>query len=601
VGERTRPDQEIFFDVEDYQADFYDDCGVYFLTRRTQHIVLSCLRYAEYFGTRWRRGGVLIGSDDSSDIRGWIDAAFSEVIMSCDFEVFERIAAALESLDEKTSSRITYDEFINDLEDAFGVTSFIVTVTKGFFGLLPSIILKMDFTRLVMAVWELYTWKAPVLALLGQITAAQWVQAITGTTSAVLAKARQFASFFIGPNLADLIFGEIDPYTWLSNNLIALGIKEEDGGIGGENPDADPNIHLDVNLFSDLEVHVTSDCCDLAQGSGMGNYAGTQTITPGAGGPGGGPIIDAEPSTAIPVDQDKCNYSAYIVEKYLEYLAQSANTFTDIGSSARVFAVWINSIPLIFSSLAVASSVMVLFGYCIGLVIAGIPLTIALTSLKANLEETKNQLICDLHDLAATPAQARSLIEAWITAGLPVSLPASWVTYHAEHLFTNTVLNQIFDNTWNIGEFTHDCTCGEGCADVVMFADGYNSFVAGGGDGVGVIPSWPYNQFFAREAPRYMAEDNVTFNGSSVLIWVSGHPDGDDRSRCSLSILVDDVEMGTSEIFNPKSAGGHFVPFTGGYDEFVGVTVKIRCQWSEFYIPNSDSCYIHSVIASCTV
>lgn len=370
---------------------------------------------------------------------------------------WDRIATALESVDSKIPQLVTLQEFMDGLADSSVIAAIAEWLALGdsLASIIPNIDLKLspvDWAKF----WLDLLWKRRIGSAADQI--AKYLQLTTiAETGETVAE---------GAEALDGIFDNISDYIslFLEGGTMGAEAIQAWAQIRSQYQQPEANFDLDLrninrvytDVFVDNQISVDMDCCP--DGGEIGNYAGTQTITPGSGGVGGGPIIDSDASTNVPIDADKCNAAAYIVEQYIEYLKIYDGVAGLLAAGGPTgFAVWLNSTPLIFSSLAVAGSVLVLFGYVVGLLIAGIPLTVYLGIYVSNLESTKDALICDIVLLGNTPDAIRSLLETWMTDNLPSSMPSSWVTYHIEHLFPNNVVNEILDTSWDLGGFTHDC------------------------------------------------------------------------------------------------------------------------------------------------
>lgn len=167
-----------------------------------------------------------------------------------------RMADALEGLDEKTAQLVTWDDFIQDLQDTLGIGNALVSAISFVGSLFPRISAKMDFTPLALGMWEYMRWKAPILALLTQISAS-----LAAIAAATLAEKplKLLDTIFTGFNsllnlnnrIYDFILGE---WSWYDNVIKPIWdsfISDEEGGTGGTDPDADPTIRIETRLVVD--------------------------------------------------------------------------------------------------------------------------------------------------------------------------------------------------------------------------------------------------------------------------------------------------------------------------------------------------------------
>lgn len=114
---------------------------------------------------------------------------FESMQMGCIEELninMDRIATALENIDQKTSLLYTWDELIEDIETAFGTGSLIYNLINGIIGLMPNLKAKVDMTWFARAIWEYMTWKAPLKTMLAAIVAAQTAQATAAAAGKIM-------------------------------------------------------------------------------------------------------------------------------------------------------------------------------------------------------------------------------------------------------------------------------------------------------------------------------------------------------------------------------------------------------------------------------
>lgn len=420
-------------------------------TRKWRAIVSGSI-YNLTRGRNWDRQTGTIKTAQDIGRRIW-----ESITMDCSNN-WDRIATALESVDAKIPNLLTLQEFLDTIDDSpiLATLAEWVDLATIVDQILPNIDLRLTPVEWIRFFFD-FRWKrgirnaadsiASSLRLMMLAETGETVAEGAETIDGILDNVSDWASILVqGGTLGAEI---AQAYAQLSG-LYSDGFGDEDIRLRNYN-----RIMSDILINNKIEVD--TGCC--SGGGSIGNVNGSQTITPYSGGPGGGPLSDASPSLSVPVSQDKCNMTSYIIDQYIAYLRSCGNIFSAVSiSEATAFTLWLNSTPLIFSSLAIAGAVLVLFGYVIGLFIAGLPLGVVLLAYANNLEGDKQSVVCDIMDLAASPSDVRSILSTWMTNNLPVDLPSSWVSYHIEHLFPNNVVNEIFEQTWDIGQHSFDCS-----------------------------------------------------------------------------------------------------------------------------------------------
>lgn len=181
-----------------------------------------------------------------------------ESMSMCDFDTLiadvGRIATAMENIDAKVAQIYSWQQFIDDLEAAFGVNHLLYQLVSSIFGLMPNF-KNLDMTWLARSIWDYATYRGPVISFLTAIAAAQAVQAAAAATGRILSILDTvMAGLTILQTTAlgwkDIIFGDKSIWSDLIMPLWAYFISDADGGQGGDDPDADPanRIHVRVNL-----------------------------------------------------------------------------------------------------------------------------------------------------------------------------------------------------------------------------------------------------------------------------------------------------------------------------------------------------------------
>jgi len=170
-----------------------------------------------------------------------------------------RIADALESLDSKAALLYTWDELLEDAEAAFGAGSVVLNLLNGIIGLMPNLKAKVDMTWVAQALWSWHTFTLPLFKFLGAITAAQTVQAAAATTGRILGIIDTIMGAIAimqtaGLGWYDIILGDKNIWDDLVMPLWSYFISNEDGGQGGDDPDADIANRILVRVYADVYV-----------------------------------------------------------------------------------------------------------------------------------------------------------------------------------------------------------------------------------------------------------------------------------------------------------------------------------------------------------
>jgi hypothetical protein len=251
-----------------------------------------------------------------------------------------RIANALESIDSKMATRISYEQFISDLESALGTGHFAVAIVKGFFGAMPQLKVVVDYTEITMKVFEYFTFRAPILVMLGTMASSLLAIAISTCTGVVMAAAAGWQRLLQLETLPDVIFGITNPWQKLLD-LLNISVPESEGGSASEEPDLSPDLHLQLSL--DVTGRIANEieliCCDAAS-------LGQETHNRVDGGENYEEEINESPIYPSPigetltygsalVSQDRCNYAYWLVGAIQEMLLELYSRRSEASETVR--------------------------------------------------------------------------------------------------------------------------------------------------------------------------------------------------------------------------------------------------------------------------
>lgn len=466
------------------------DCQIVVISPETYQLCCSALRLAEY-PTRWRNLTDLDDNPVNVELAiSLYHQAVKELTMGCDLEGFNselnRIANSLESIDAKMAERITYDEIIEDLETTLGISNIFVSLIKFVGDMIPNVRLKLDMSWLPMAIWEYFTWKAPLIALLTGMNASLAGSAAAALAAAPLGIIKTVTAVMdtitnVSGKLHDFWLGD---WNWMDDVLNPIWnsfISDGEGGTGGDDPDTDPDKRISVNInTSNVDNNVFNPTINVSCSSCGGGGCSDCGV-------GSAPVVDPDPAEGQPdpgypdpenpppgyetdgtpaYDVYKCSAANYLFNAYLTYVDNHSN-ISGIVTTYTTSILSLMGANLFFAPfgptvqfLLGAISTGFLWSYLLTVLpgIAGLGALFA--SYKANLEDDRPTFICELVE-AQDVAEARAVIEAHITDTMPVGLPSDWVQMHIDNLFTNNVLNILFTFYQPASEVAaEDCTCG---------------------------------------------------------------------------------------------------------------------------------------------
>ena len=173
----------------------------------------------------------------------------------------------------------------------------------------------------------------------------------------------------------------------------------------------------------------------------------------GSGSVGSGSPVDSDPTDGyIPgndpvVDAAKCKRVNYVIDKYLDFLGLwgAVEGLLAIGPAEALATYLLGSSSLVFSSILVAGALVTLFWSVVTLFVGGLVVFSYIVAHAVDVRANREELTCAMYN-AATPGDMRQAIIDFMSNHL-AGLPQSFVTYHVDAIFSNNVLNGVF-NGW---------------------------------------------------------------------------------------------------------------------------------------------------------
>lgn len=445
-------------------------CQVCFLSPETIQLCLSSIRLAEY-PTRWR--GLTDLNNDPITINQAISLyyqAVKELLVTCDIEGLtsnlDRIATALESIEQNQTSVLTAQEWLDFLENTYGVTHLLYIAAYEAFQMLPDLSVKLDYVALASMVSD-YFWRGQLMIQIAGHTAATTSIATAVAAHLPVAVAEAFTSKVIG--IADLILtltGQLRSWVFGDFNILSDVVQPIwqwwfDLGSPPEPIPTDPEA-TQIRQAIALEAIAGNIACSVCGGTSSGGCGCT---------PGSGPVVQPDeapgqpapgtpdpenpppnypPSGAPAYDVYKCAAAQFLVDQYGIYV----NNFTSLSGILSTYTAAILSLmganlffaPFspFFTALISAVSSGFLWSYLLTVLPGLSGLAALFGTYKSNLDAAREDFICALYE-AQDVSAARSVISTFITDAMPVGIPAGWVSYHLDNLFPNNVLNILFE------------------------------------------------------------------------------------------------------------------------------------------------------------
>lgn len=395
-----------------------------------------------------------------------------ESMAMCDLETqLTRIADSLESINTKVVQRYTYEEFIDDIETAFGIGSILGTLIESILGLMPNLKAKVDFTNLAQSFIETYTrWKPLQIVQTAQAGSQAVIAAAAGTSKILSAASLIFQVLdVVGDGWRQLILGDKNLWDGLIKPIWALFVSDAEGGDGGTDPDNDPTNRVLVMLQQQTNIRLTVNamCCDAVTSIQDGTPTGTVVTTDSTEiVPGGSIPTSAEGITWIDQttpSEEKCQAANYIIDWMIAFYgraewSQLSGTTSPLTLSSVVTSV-LASVPPIGVTLAGLS-------VWLGQVLAyyGAGNTEILNTIHSKLLTGRDDLVCALYN-ATDPESAVSAVLD-VLAALEVNPLHTWAV--EVFLRTNNVVGLLwFDN--DLVDYSGGSVDCEGCEPVSEF------------------------------------------------------------------------------------------------------------------------------------
>lgn len=457
-----------------------------FLSRRDFYLLLNSIEYIGKFRKRLYTSHLdevytLASEEQWQEFKGWVEELENNLggwAMSNEF--LERIAIAnetmaekLTAIDEKTEQLFTIDQILDQLGTTLGIVNPLYLLVKYIKDLMPGLQLKVNVTTWITALLEYLTWKAPILSLLGTISASLVIMAAAAVGQKVdkIFKDLQDATSSIvnmGSRLLEFINGTWNWFTDIFTPILDEFIPESEGGEGGDDPDSDPELRTVVNVATNVQVPVNVNCssCGSSGGCSCGG-TGFSSDTPL------GDVLDeptaeepdreGDPPTGYPTwedyDDDKC-------ARIKEYMDRLIGTLRNLGTLVEIFGTL--TIALIAGLISVelaASGRNFLYSLLAQIYTQGAAAFGSFVDIANHLEENLDEIICEMQDQDTTDGmieQLHSAIgEAVASLGLFDPDLEGWLEGATELLASTNSMNSIITSTTvPEGYESYTCPCG---------------------------------------------------------------------------------------------------------------------------------------------
>ena len=256
----------------------------------------------------------------------------------CDLQTqLERIATALESLDQKAGTLVTWDEILEDIETTVGTSNLIYQMMSALLGLIPSFrAIPLPLGQIVASLIESITWRAPILTFLGIMSTSLATMAATGIAgtfsafwNSVFAGLTYLTTW--GQGMKSIMFGEKAVWNDIIWPIVSGLVFQSDGG---SMPDDELDKRIQVRVTNELILQqVVNSCC-----AGLPDVP---TVTPGNNFPtfdqqgfvGFSTPVNTPQITwgAATTDGQKCQAAQYIWEGARGIFGQLAAAMPDSG------------------------------------------------------------------------------------------------------------------------------------------------------------------------------------------------------------------------------------------------------------------------------
>lgn len=496
-------------------------------------------------------------------------------------EYLERIAIALEAIEENQASTITWQQMLDDLEATLGIGNAFYLLAKAFSDMFPSLKnIKLDPWPLVVATWRTRTFEAPLLAsLVGMNTslAAMAAATVGGKTMELV---RTIATVFGSVNalyaeIRDAILGDFNVLDFLLS-LINAFIPDAEGGDGGPDPDADPENRILVQTTNNVinNQSLSVDC----GGGGCGCIAdgGTdiQDVNDSANTPIPGPADPLPPGfpTRPDYDEYRCTAAYYIIRSYIGTL-RNWGALTGVTGALTV-ALIASVVLLIIPPIGLA----IIVGALAGLAAIDLTLFSNLTTIANDLENIIDDIACDLYDAADTSAAVAVISNAAdsIIDGLALGSNTDTFKTICQNLISNEACKLLFEKDPVVEALpSEDCSgCGVPPLWQVEPVGGQFPTVVSGDLGTSAVIQSAYADLFG--AFRNFVTVATTTHPANLYVKIISIPEGY-TGNVTCEIYVSDV---LSESFPNVSLGS-----------LVGLTRTCSSVHIRGEVPNMDDMF----------
>jgi len=470
-----------------------DNCqSMYFLSESTVQLASSCLRYAEYLNRAHKNKFDSEPTDQQRQtLQDWFELAQMEITLDCN-DSLERIAVALESIEQNSGLRYTVEELLEDLELLPLAGGVLKEVVSGIFDLMPNLKIKADAMPILMALLETYTRWRPLHEGVNKIAGGVIALAAVSGGSKVIACVKAIVDSVLTlstfQSWKQLLTLDEDSSIWDSLACLwDLVISIGDGG-SAEDPDNDPSLRPIINVQSRNEVqNFINACCmgvpdfDTVDVSGIPPVEQISEVGEEVEPIDAGSIVWG----ALRSDTGKCQAARAV----LAWARELLHTISTSLPGTNIRPSDIIAIVVTIAAASVTAPPIALVGMIgIATALAAVSLTNALSgvvdTVSVVLFDASEQLVCDMVESTSVEGAQNRIKMTLAEFGLqPVLIAAS------NYLFSNTVLSAVFYTVpgMDVSSFSSSCVECEGSCPLYMWGPGeeveeyvFESTAAGG-------------------------------------------------------------------------------------------------------------------------
>lgn len=413
----------------------YNDCDEFIicLSERSLNIILNALVKTEEMRTRVWTAQVgeeyeMATETQFDEFRQWLSNVYNELgswvmcneILLRIAEANERTATALESLDTKAQTFITWQEILDDMATTLGIAHPFYLLIKAFTDLIPSIKnVKLDPWPMITALWRTKTFEAPLLAGILGMNASLGTIAATGVGEAIANKLKALIDGISLLNdyydqMREALIGDWNVLDFL-DSVWNWFLSDEEGGEGGTDPDSDPELRAIVNIAQTIETKVLLNCesCGLQHDGGCcaGPSSGTPITEIVPGEPVEEPDPEGDPPEGYPdwptYRNDKCIRIKDFLEKFLGTIS---NWATWQGFLGAITVAMVQFSLLMVLSPYLAISLATILG---GLALSGNTIFSNFGTIVTYLRDHFDEIVCELKDDNSTESMVVTL-SGWV-------------------------------------------------------------------------------------------------------------------------------------------------------------------------------------------